>query len=327
MSAFNLAPMLEPRWNTKIVASKPGDKSDIIPIGRARKPKEDQASTLRGEGNEPAPASNVRAIAISGGKGGTGKSVIAANLAVAYAQRGSRTLALDADLGMADLNLLLGLAPGHSLLDVMEGMPIDDVLVEAHGIHVLPALNGSFPLANIDEATRHRLFAAVDSLDSRFDTLVIDTAPGIADNTVNFAAAASEIIVVITPESLSLADAYSCLKALHHRVGLTRAMVLPNKIRRPSDGDELFDRLASVVNRFLGISLTPLPPIPFDPQMAQSNEEGIPLLIYNPDAPASRAIRQVARRIEALARPEDRQGGVRLFLRRTFDQTEKEVGG
>lgn len=306
---------------------KDGEPDNVIPIGRARRPAAEVAE-IRRRGDDVLPATpGVRAIAVSGGKGGTGKSVIAANLAVAYAQRGARTLALDADLGMADLNLLFGLAPGRSLLDVMHGHPIEDVLVSAHGIDILPALNGSFPLANIDEATRHNLFAAIDTLDRRFDTLVIDTAPGLDDNAVNFAAAASDVIVVVTPESLSLADAYACLKALHLRQGVERALVLPNKVRRPSDADELFDRLAAVVSRFLGITLSPLPPIPYDPALPASAEEGVPLVLHSPDAPASRAIRQIARRLDALARPEDRQGGVRLFLRRTFARAEQEAGG
>jgi len=298
--------------------------ADIIPIGRARR-LADQAATLRG--SEPlAPESHrVRTLAVSGGKGGTGKSVVAANLAVAFGQRGGRSLAVDADLGMADLNLLLGLAPGKSLMDVMGGSPIEDVLVDVHGISLLPALNGSFSLANMSLEDRHALFAAIDSLDDRFDTLVIDTGPGIDENAINFAAAASDVVVVITPDSLSLADAYSSLKALQARQGVQRACVLPNKVRSPSEATDLFERLAGLVDRFLGMSLVPLPAIPFDQNVADSAEIGVPVLISHPDSAASRALVAVTRRLDALSEPDERAGGVRLFLRKTF-AAEQEVG-
>lgn len=282
----------------------------------------DQASGLRagiggqivamGAGKAPA----TRVLAVTGGKGGVGKSSIAVNLACTYAQRGARTIAFDADLGMADLNLLLGIAPEDSLADVLAGKPIAEVLHEAHGIHLLPGLNGSFRLANLGEHERHVLLAAIDSLDDRFDTLVVDTGAGINAANVDFAGAAGQIIVVATPEPLSLADAYACLKALSARCGVTRAFVLPNQVRSPSEAEEVFGRLAALTDRFLDIDLTALPAIPHDPSLRAASAAGVPLVIHNPDSPASRAFKQVARRIDALARPDERSGGVKLFTRR-----------
>jgi len=260
------------------------------------------------------PASRV--VAVTGGKGGVGKSSVAVNLACTYAARGAKTIAFDADLGMADLNLLLGVAPEESLLDVLQGRPIAEVLHEAHGIHLLPGLNGSFRLANLGETERHTLLAAIDSLDDRFDTLVVDTGAGITASNVDFAGAAAQIIVVATPEPLSLADAYACLKALAARCGVTRAFVLPNQVRSPSEAEEVFSRLAALTDRFLDIQLTALPAIPHDPGLRNASAAGVPLVLYNPDSPAARAFKQVARRVDALARPDERQGGVRLFMRR-----------
>jgi len=256
-------------------------------------------------------------LAVTGGKGGVGKSSVAVNLACSYAQRGARTIAFDADLGMADLNLLLGIAPEESLLDVLQGRPIEEVLAEAHGIHLLPGLNGSFRLANLGETERHTLLAAIDSLDDRFDTLVVDTGAGINAANVDFAGAAAQIIIVATPEPLSLADAYACLKALSARCGVTRAFVLPNQVRSPSEAEEVYGRLAALVDRFLDVQLTALPAIPYDPALRMASGAGVPLVLHNPDSPAARAFKQVARRIDALARPDERQGGVRLFMRRT----------
>ncbi|HKA86165.1 MAG TPA: P-loop NTPase [Haliangiales bacterium] len=279
----------------------------------------DQATTLRGDAKPVTPIRQPnRVISIAGGKGGVGKSMVAVNLAVLYAQRGSRTLALDGDVGMADLNLLLGVAPGHSLLDVAYGYPIDDVLVAAHGIHLLPGLNGSYTLANLDERSRHALWAAVDSLESRFDTLIVDTAAGIDALTVELAGSAAQVVVVANPEPLSLADAYANLKALKQKQGLERAFVLPNRVRTPSEADEVFGPLSALADRFLGVALTPLPAIPFDASAPQSAAAGVPHVIQCPDAPASRALKQVARRLDALARPDDRAGALRLFLNKSL---------
>src|SRR5882724_5683480 len=138
----------------------------------------DQAATLRviqgdrtKQSTGPVPR---RAISVSGGKGGVGKSTIALNLAIAYSQLGARTLMVDTDLGMADLNLLLGVAPEKSLLDALGGTPIEDVLISAHGIELLPALNGSYLLSTIGPAAQRRIIELVDSLAEKFDTLVVD---------------------------------------------------------------------------------------------------------------------------------------------------------
>jgi flagellar biosynthesis protein FlhG len=258
----------------------------------------------------------TRVVAVTGGKGGVGKSSVAVNLACTYAKLGSRTMAFDADLGMADLNLLLGIAPEESLADVLAGTPIEDVLAEAHGIHLLPGLNGSYRLANLGEQERHTLLAAIDSLDDRFDTLVVDTGAGIQASNIDFAGAAAQIICVATPEPLSLADAYACLKALSARAGVTRAFVLPNQVRSPSEAEDVFGRLAALVDRFLDVQLTALPAIPHDPGLRAASAAGIPLVLHNPDSPAARAFKQVARKIDALATPDDRRGGVRLFMRK-----------
>ena len=250
-----------------------------------------------------------RVIAVTGGKGGVGKSTIAVNLAVHWARRGSRTLAVDGDLGMADLNLLLGLAPARSLLDVVQGCPVEDVLVEAHGIKLLPALNGSFALANLDAHSRATIFRAVEKLGDSFDTLVVDTPAGIGESAMAFAGAAADIVIVATPEPLSLADAYACLKVLTMRHGISRAYLLPNAVRSPSEAEEVVNRLTALVDRFLGISLIPLPAVPWDPQVPIAAAAGLPLVLHSPDGPAARGIAKAARRIDALAESEGSRVG------------------
>lgn len=264
-----------------------------------------QPITEIGRGSAP------RSIAITGGKGGVGKSTIATNLAVFWGALG-KTLLVDGDLGMADLNLLLGLAPQFSALNVVQGRPVEEVLIAAHGIHLLPALNGSYQLANLDSQGRDGLFGAIDSLASRFDTLVVDAPAGISENAVAFAGSTADVVVIATPEPLSLADAYANLKVLATRRGITRAYLLPNAVRSPAEADEVVERLKALVDRFLGIELVPLPPIPYDAAVPVAAAAGKPLMVHNPESPAARAIARAARRISALQQPGQRQTGLWL---------------
>tara|TARA_R110002096_G_scaffold143328_4_gene299325 strand:- start:118426 stop:119286 length:861 start_codon:yes stop_codon:yes gene_type:complete len=254
-----------------------------------------------------------RVIAITGGKGGVGKSTIAVNLAVTYAARGSETLAVDADFGMADLNLLLGVAPKKNLLDIINGSSVDEALVKCHGISLLPALNGSFALESMSESRRRVAFNAIESLNSRFETLIIDVAAGLGANQTEFAGAASDVLIVATPEALSLADAYACLKVLALRQGVKRAYIVPNRVRSEAEGEEVFARLQSLVSRFLDLKLVALPAIPYDPRVNESGATGVPLVRAYPDSPAARAIRSVARHLDTVAVPDTRTNATRSF--------------
>jgi flagellar biosynthesis protein FlhG len=277
----------------------------------------DQASGLRARRGDVVPLEvrRRRVVAVSGGKGGVGKSTLSVNLSVAWGLRGAQVLTMDGDSGMADLNLLLGVAPQASIADLLAGVPAEEVLVNTHGIHLLPALNGSFALANLDEAARNRVFAAITGLSSRFDTLLIDTAAGIAANTMGLAGAAADVVVVARAEPLSLADAYACIKVLAQREKVGRFLVLANDVRSPSDADEVYGRLRVLVERFLGVEIIPLPPVPHDPMIREAAACGQPIVTLAPDAPSSRAILHVTRCIDLLARPTAPSGPLAGFLK------------
>jgi flagellar biosynthesis protein FlhG len=226
--------------------------------------------------------------------------LVAANLAIDAAQAGARALLVDTDFGIAGQNLLLGVAPNKSVLDALAGAPLDHVLVKAHGIELLPALNGSHLLATLGSAGLYRILDLVDSLATSFDTLVLDIAAGIGAPQTLFAGAAAEVIVVVSPEPQAIAGAYACLKVLCTERGIRRAFVVPNRVQSQAHSDEVFAKLSALVHRFLVLELTALPAIPHDPAVGEAAVAGVPLLLHTPNAPAARALRQVASMIRAL---------------------------
>lgn len=287
----------------------------------------DQAATLRAlrggladkerDGDRPPPSIaplTGRVIAIGGGKGGVGKSTLAVNLAVAYAQANLRTLIVDSDLGMADLNLLLGVAPEKSILDALGGTAIEDILVKAHGLELLPALNGSYLLSTLGPAGHRKLLDLVARTAAQFATVIVDVAAGIGQTQTMFAGAAAETIVVVNPEPLSMADAYASLKVLAVETGLRHAYVVPNRVVSRTQADEVTGRLGALVARFLDLKITALPPIPADPTVALAAQIGVPLLVHAPDSPAARAIRHLTRALAGFTSPTQRfrtQGATR----------------
>lgn len=229
-------------------------------------------------------------LAFTGGKGGVGKSFVAANAAVWMAKHQMRTLTVDGDFSMADLNLLFGLAPERSILDVLRGAPVSEVLESAHGVDLLPGLNGNSMLANLDAAQAASIYVEIESIRDHYDATVIDAPAGLSDVGIEMCALATHVVLVLSPEPTSLADAYACLKALTARVGLDRAFVVVNRSDSESDAKDAFARLEALVSRFLGVELCELPYIPTDPRASTACALGSPAILQYPDAPSSRAL-------------------------------------
>jgi flagellar biosynthesis protein FlhG len=291
----------------------------------------DQAQTLRawskGRGPEAggpvrtAPRQQpVQVIAVSSGKGGTGKTALVTNLAVAFARQDARVLALDGDLGLANLDFTFGVTPRYTVLDVLNGTSrIEDTLLAAPGdVTLLPACHGRFELANLSEQQQYGLFSSIDTLDDRFDVLLVDTAAGIGANAVAFAAAAQQVVVVTTPEPTSLADSYSFVKVLRSRSNIKHVQIVANMVRDASEGEMLYQRLANLFERFLDVSSQYMGHVPYDPAVSQSIRSAVPLLLQAPEAPASQSIVRLAARLRQAQRGDS--GGIRLFWRRLINQ-------
>ena len=240
-----------------------------------------------------------RLVAVTSGKGGVGKTHVAVNLGVALAQAGHRVCVLDADLGLANVDVVLGLTLGASLADVLlGGRRLADVVVEGPaGLRVIPAANGVAELTALTEKERLRLLAELAALDAELDVLLIDTAAGISSDVLFFATVAHETLVVMTPEPTSLTDAYALMKALRARHGRTDFQVLVNRASGAAEAERAFRRLARAAERFLGVWPEYVGYLPEDDAASRAVCAQEPLVLAAPGAPASRAIRELGRRL------------------------------
>lgn len=263
-------------------------------------------------------AGPARVIAISSGKGGVGKTSIAANLCLAFSELGQRVLAMDADLGLANLDICLGVSPVLSLLDLFDGdTTIDEILCEGpEGVILLPGCSGRYDLANLDDQQRYRLFESIDKLEDDFDVLLLDTGAGIGSNAISFAAAASEVIIVANPEPTSLADAYAFIKVASEEFSVKHFRVIANMVMNAKEAEEVYRRLADLCGRFLTAGVDFLGYIPRDSAVPKSVRTGTPFLIGSPNAPASGSIKRIAKKILSMPQSDRGSGGIRLFWRR-----------
>lgn len=260
----------------------------------------------------------VQVIAVSGGKGGVGKTSVAVNLATALGQAGREVLLLDGDLGLANVDVLLGLAPRYTLAHVLSGeRSLSEVIVRAPcGVQVAPAASGVARLANLSPVEHAGLLQSFSALGQRLDTLLIDTAAGIADGVLRFAQASQHLVIVVRDEPTSLTDAYALIKVLSREHGVRRFRVLANMTRDARQGASVFARLERVASRYLDVVLDYAGEVPEDPCMARAVRLQRPVLEAFPDSPAARAFRNLARLAATWAVPEGPRGHLEFFVER-----------
>ena len=276
-----------------------------------------------GRVNSPPRAASV--FAITSGKGGVGKTNVAANLAATLALRRRRVLAIDADVGLADLDLLFGAKSVYTMADFFSGRAaLDEIITTtAQGVLLLPGASGVQELTALSVGQKMALASAFDNLAREVDIVIIDTCSGISDAATYFAAAAHDILVVLTPDPSSLADAYSLIKVLSSDHGQKHFQVLANVVADEDQARQLFDTLSQAAVRFLNVSLSYLGWIPHDPALMAAVLQSRLVVEAAKDSPSARAFATVAGTLLEIAAAGMRpKGNLQFFFRQVMESVE-----
>lgn len=241
-----------------------------------------------------------RAIVVTSGKGGVGKTNISVNLAVALSQLGRKVTVMDADLGMANADVLCDLTLRSGLEDVVSGKKkLDEIAVYAPGgFQLLPGAGGVPSIADLPQVDRNRLIDALARLEARNDYLIVDTGAGIGASVMGFVAAVERVLVVTTPEPTAITDAYAMLKTIRKRRPSARARLVVNQVDSLAEGVAVHARIDRACRRFLGVGIGFAGSIPKDSQIPLAVRRRSPLLISAPKSPAAKAIRRLAASID-----------------------------
>jgi flagellar biosynthesis protein FlhG len=257
----------------------------------------------------------TKVISVTSGKGGVGKTTSTINLGLALVQSGHRVLILDADLGLANVNIMLGFKPQKSIDDLIRGdANLEDIIVSHHsGIDIIPATSGVYEVTNLEDEAKRILLEAFEGLYGVYDYLLIDTSAGIGSNVLYFNVASEKVLVVLDPEPTSITDAYALIKVLSHE-GVTGFEVLVNRAPVGSDGREVFRKLLTATDRFLNVQVNFLGCIQEDDSVTESIMQQSPLLTLYPSTRASRDFIRLAKRIESLPAAASVRGGLQFFF-------------
>lgn len=238
-------------------------------------------------------------ICISSGKGGVGKTSFSVNVATALAQKGKKVLLIDGDLGLANVDVLLGLNVRHTIREALdEARDPHSLLVEViPGFHLLPASSGVPEMANLTPEEQAFLTRALDGIVARFDFVLVDTAAGIGDSVLWFNHWAEANIVILSPDPTAMTDAYALIKVLNTRHGKKRFYLIVNSVQSKKEADEVFLNMSKVLARFLRIHPDHLGSIPLDSNVGKAIRQQKPFLLLGPEGKASRSVYLIAETI------------------------------
>ncbi len=283
----------------------------------------DQAAGLRRMA-KPKP---VRVIAVASGKGGVGKTNVSVNLALAMTAMGRKVMLMDADLGLANIDVLLGLKPLHNLSHVIRGeRTLEEILVEGPGgMRIVPASSGVKLMAELNPMQHAGLIRAFSELSFDLDVLVVDTAAGISDSVISFTRAAQEVVVVVCDEPASLTDAYALMKVLNRDHGVQRFNVLSNMSHSAQEGREMFAKLVNVTDRYLDATLNYLGTVPYDEYLLKAVRKQRPVIDAFPRSRSAMAFKNLAQKADKWPRPDAAAGHLEFFVERLIGSSYAEA--
>ena len=264
----------------------------------------DQAEQLRIiKANQQQSRPLARVITVTSGKGGVGKSNTSINLAIQFRKLGKRVIILDADFGLANIEIMFGAVPKHNLCDLIyQGKSITEIIT--WGPMEVGFISGGSGIAGMSNLSRDYLSYIIQNLsqlDAIADIIIVDTGAGISDAVLEFLVASGEILLVTTPEPTSITDSYSLLKALYRHPrfdeNTTKVKMVANRVAKESEGEILFNKLNAVVARYLKIPMTYLGSVPEDVQLARAVMQQMPVSIQNPGAKSTAAYEKIVQKL------------------------------
>jgi flagellar biosynthesis protein FlhG len=260
----------------------------------------------------------VKVIAVTGGKGGVGKTTVSANLAVAIAAQGREVMLVDADLGLANVDVVLGLHARYHLGHVIQGQcTLEDAIVTGpHGLQVVPAASGVRRMANLSSAEHAGIIRAFSDLYHQVEVLIVDTAAGLHDSVMTFSQAAQHVLVVVCDEPASITDAYALIKVLSRDHGVTRFQILANQTRKSGEGPALFQKIQRVCDRFLNVTLEFAGSIPYDDYLRRSVQRQNAVVDAYPACISSVALKNLAAKADKWSAPQGARGHLEFFVER-----------
>ena len=268
----------------------------------------------------------MQTIAIAGGKGGVGKSVVAVNLAVALGSNDHDVLLVDGDLEMGNLDQLLRLQPERTLCDVFSGSSaLDEILLKGPaGVTVVPSASGVSKMAKLSQVEHASLIGLFSDLHTSADTLIVDVAPGLSDSVVSFCRAVREVIIVVVDEPAALRDASATIRVLHETCRVTRFRVVANKTESSRHGLDVYAALTSMTDQYMDVLLDYCGSIPFDPQLKLAVCQQESVVESYPRSPSALAFRKLGARVARWPQPQTPCGHIEFFIERliqTADST------
>jgi flagellar biosynthesis protein FlhG len=274
----------------------------------------DQASGLRRVAN-PQP---VRVMAVTGGKGGVGKTNIAVNLGMALSEAGKKVMIMDADLGLGNIDVLLGLHPTANLSSVINGeRSLEEIIIDGPAdIKVIPASSGLQHMAALTQQQHIGLVHAFSELSQQLDVLIVDTAAGITDNVISFSRAAQEVVVVVCDEPASVTDAYAIIKLLSREYGVFRFRIIANMAQGPQHARDIYDKITKVTDRFLDVALDYMGYVPEDDFLRKSVKKQRAVVEAFPRSKAAQAFKNLADKTLKWPIPTAAGGHLEFFVER-----------
>ena len=274
----------------------------------------DQAAGLR----RMARPHTVRVIAVTSGKGGVGKTNVSVNLGVSLASQGKDVMLMDADLGLANVDVMLGLHTHYDLSHVMTGeRTLEEVVcVGPQGMRIVPASSGIQAMAELTQVQHAGVIQAFSEIRTPPDVMIIDTAAGISDNVVTFSRAAQEVVVVVCDEPASITDAYALIKLLNREYGIYRFRIIANRVHSAQDGHMLFNKILKVTDRYLDAALDFMGVVPEDEYLRKAVQKQRAVVEAYPRSKSAMAFKKLASKADSWPVPASAGGQLEFFVER-----------